>query len=253
MYFESGQLSPEQHKLVVTNSGGNTLNINYFVQQDAPSATSIIDGATSGSSPGKPSTYAIIGGVIGGIVLITLLRLIGIMFFLHRRNNGRSKALSDMPYNDPSPDVVNPFPHPPLNPTFTFLPVNYNSNGQSLLSQLISTKFSNTNQPSDPASTSNSGGIPPLPSLLPQFSSPAFIPPSYESNHLPLTGSQTNLDGASPRVPETTTDPSIQLERSPTASARYVWHEDSGIRIPPAEDDRDIIIEIPPVYTPAYY
>ena len=51
------------------------------------------------------------------------------------------------------------------------------------------------------------------------------------------------------RLPQTsTTEPSMQ--RSPSVqgiNARFLQHEDSGVRIPPAEYD---VIELPPLYTP---
>ena len=271
MLFETGQLSLGQHKLLVTYLGNGTTNsnfsmqpiiISYFVQQDGlgTSSTSsnttvstsgvpsgsVPSGTSSNSSPGKP-TDAIIGGVIGGLVLVSLLIA---LFFRCRlgRDNRRSTALSEMSYSVPSPNIVNPFP---LNPTSTFQPQNLTSDGQSFPSQsiMVSTKFSHRNQPSDPVSTSNSGEIPPLTPLRPpQFSSPAFISPSSESPHLPLT--QANLDGARPRarVPQATTEPSIQRPPSPQRNnATFLWHEDSGVRIPSAGDN---VVEFPPLYSP---
>ena len=267
-YSKASNFSPGQHKLVVKYLGFNgtaPLTVNYFVQQydtsiipsltGFPSSTSISSpsGSSSNSSPGKLTDAAIIGGVIGALVFISLL--IALFFFFCRRTNRRSNVLSEMSYTVPSPDiqVVNPFPLPPLNSTSTFLPENYTSNGQSLPSQSIPTKFSHRNRPSDPASTSNSGGIPHLTPLGPRFqvASPAFIPPSSESPRLPLIGLQINLDDASPRVPQNnTTEPSIQRLPSPLrANARFLWHEDSGVRIPPAASEDDVV-EFPPRYIP---
>ena len=178
---------------------------------------------------------AIIVGIIIGIVLISLLLA---LFFLRRWNNRRPQAV------------------PSSNPSATFLPQNYTSNGQSPLSQSMSSKFSHRNPPSDPAtaaSKSSRSGMPPSTRLRPQFSSPlaAFVCPteSSESHRLPLTGSQTtsNIDGARPGVPQAT-EPSIQRSPSPQRdNARFVWHEDSGVRISSAEDN---VVEFPPLYTP---
>ena len=252
MLFESGPLSPEQHKIVVTSNFGNNFSFlfEYFiqVQLDAPSSTAP-SGSSSNSSPGKP-TDAIIGGVIGGLLFISLL--IAMFFFLRRRNNRRSDTPSEMSYAVPqasfndvpqaspndvpqgspdavhqaSLDVVNPFTHPPQNPTSALLPKNYTSNSQSqaLPSQSIPSKFS-----------------------------PVIISPSSESPRLSLTpsgsqDSQSNLDGARPSVPQATTEPSTQQSPSPQrANARFLRHEDSGVRMPPDEDD---VIELPPLYTP---
>ena len=264
MFFESGQLSPGQHKLVVTYLGNNStqsLYFSYFIQQNAqlstfsntstPSSSSVPSGSSSNppdsssdSSPGKP-TVAIMGGVMGGLVVIFLL--IALLFF-QRRNNRRSNPVSEMSNTVPSPGVMNPFTLPPANPTSTFLvSQNYASNGQSLPSQSIPSKFLNRNQP---ASTSNSGGMPPLTPLRrqPDFSSPAS---SSEPPRLHLTWLQTDLDGALtlPWVPQATTERLIQRSPSPQRdNARFLWHEDSGVRmLPPSEDN---VVEVPPIYTP---
>ena len=263
--FETAQLSPGQHKLVVTyhgnlNSTAQNLVLNYFVQRDSPplmsskntTTTSVPSGSSSNPSPSSSTrtiihrkpTEAIVGGVIGGLALISLL--LALIFFNRRRNNRRSQALSEMLYTGASPDVVTPFSVPPLNPNSTFLPQNYTSNDQSLPSEYISSKFTRRGQPSNPMNTSSSGGILPLTPLRPQFSlaSPAVISPS--SSRLPPTGSQTNFDGMRTRVSQAAMDPSVQQSLSPGANARFLQHDDSGVRIP-SEDD---VVELPPFYTP---
>ena len=172
---------------------------------------------------GQPSDPAITSG-IGGIPPLTPPR-------------------PQFSYTGPSPNVVTPFTVPPSNPTPTFLPQNYTSNGQSLPSQNISSKFTQRGQPSDPAITSSSGGIPRLTPLRPQFSPTAFIPPS---SSLPLTGSHTNFDGTRTRNPQAATEPLAQQSPSPEgANTRLLRHDDSGVRI--AEDN---VLELPPFYTP---
>jgi hypothetical protein len=260
--FDVGQLSFGQHKLVVEYFGNSTsapLALNYFVQQNAPSSTTnssptiIITSApeplssSSNSSPRKP-TAAIIGGIIGGLVLISLL--LALFFFYRRRNNRRSQALDEKSI---TADVINPFTLPPSNSASTFLPQNYTSNGQSLPSQSMSSKFAQKGQPSDPASTSSSGGISPLTALQSDFSPPALIPQpeALSSSCLPLsTSPQSNLDGTRTRVPPAETEPLMQRSPSPRGdNAVFLMHEDSGVRMPPSEDDRDVV-ELPPSYTP---
>ena len=136
-------------------------------------------GCSSNYSPSSSTTKptgAIIGGVTGVIGRLILISFLLALFFFNRRRNNRSEKLSTVP----SPDVVNPFTSPSSNPnsTMTFLLQNYASNGQSLLSQSMSSKFSQRGQPSDPASTgtSSGGGIPPFTPFRPQFSSPPFAP-----------------------------------------------------------------------------
>ena len=267
IFFDTGQLSFGQHKLVVTYFGNTTsapLALNYFVQEDsdAPTSTtsnssptststSVPSGSSSNSSAASSSTTikptaAIIGGVIGGIVLISLL--LALFFFNRRRNSRKLQALEEESYI--SPGVLNPFTVSSPNPTSDFLPENYTSNGhigQSLPSQPISGKFTQmSQQPSDPASMSSSGGNTPLPPLRPQFSLPA----SPSSSSLPLTGRQTNFDGTkTTEVSQDETEPLMHHQSLAPggANARILLHEDSGVRIPPAEDN---VEELPPNYTP---
>ena len=260
--FKTGDLSFGQHKLVITYFGNSTtvpLALNYFVLHGAPSSnntstssTSVPSASSSNSSHSSSTTIhgkPIVGGVIGGLVLISLL--LALFFFIRRRNHRRSQTVSEVsitPYDDPSPDVVTPFTVPPSNLNSTFQPQNYTSNGQSLPSQFISSKFTGMRQPSDPSSMSSSGGIPPLTPLRQQLSSPAVISPS--SPRLPLsTGSQNNFDNTRDTIPQAATEPLMQ-QRSASprdSNARFLLHEDSGVRIPSAEND---VVELPPFYTP---
>ena len=261
--FDTGQLSPGQHELKVTyfgNQSQSSLLFSYFVQQGVPSSTpsstptsTSVPSGTSSSSNSLPSslttihkkpTDAIIGGVIGGFVLISLL--LALFFFNRRRNNRR---LSEMSYTN----VASPFTVPSSNLNSIFLPEDYTSNGQSLPSLSISSKFTQRhqrNQPSDPSSTSSGGGIPPLTPLRPQFPSlaPAFIFPS--SSPIPPAGSQTNFDGTRTIVPQAGTEPLIQQSLSLLgANTRFLQYEDSGVRISSSDDDVQVL-EIPPFYTP---
>ena len=269
--FKSGQLSSGQHKLVVTYTGNSTtapLVLNYFVQEgtasstssnsssNAPTSTSVPSSSSSSSTPNvgtsgssttidRKPTGAIIGGVIGGLVLISLL--LG-LFFIRRRNNRSVQALSEKSHIE----VVDPFiALPSTHPTSTSLRQNHASNGQSLPSQSISSKFTQRGQTSDLASTSSSGGISPLTPLRPQLSSPTFISPS---SRLHLVGSQTNIiDGTMTKARESATEPLMQRSPSPRlagGNARFLRHEDSGVRMPPPEED---LIELPPFYTPGWW
>jgi hypothetical protein len=273
--FNTEQLSPGEHTLVVTYSGNSTsapLSLNYFVQEGAnstssnsssiaPTSTSVLS-SISLSSPSSTSNVAssstidskpIIGGVIGGVALISIF--LALFFFIRRRNN-RRKALNEKLYIDPSLEVVDPFlPLPSTHTTSTF-PSSQNlaSNGQSLPSQ--SNRFAEGGQPFDTdmisqsdTPSSLSAGLPPLTPLRRQFSPPALITPSTSRLH--LVGSQTNLlDG---KAREAATEPLMQ-QSSPrlggtnhdVASSRVLRHEDSGVRMPPPGGD----VELPPFYTP---
>ena len=263
--FDIGQLSLGQHKLVVEYFGNSTsvpLALNYFVQQNAPSSTTNNSPTSTSSAPvplissssSSPSsstttvidrkpTGAIVGGVIGGLVLISLL--LGLFFFCRRRSNQRSQALDEKSI---TADVMNPFtlthPGPSSNSTSVFLPQDYTSNGQSLPSQSMSSKFAQKGQLSDPASTSGSGGISPL-TTLQAFTSTPQAPPS---SCLPPTSPQSNLDGTRTIVPQAETEPLMQRSPSPRgANAVFLLHEDSGVRMPPPENE---VVELPPFYTP---
>lgn len=266
--FETGQLPSGQHKVVVTYYGNSTtvpLALNYFLQQDASSSSStssnntttasgsIPSASSSNSSPSSSTTIqrkpteAIIGGITGGVVLISLL--LALFFFNRRRNKRRAQTLSEKSntVTTPSDIYVEPFTVPPSNPTSTFLPQNYASNGQSLHSSAISSKFTQRAQLTDPLSTSSSGVFPPLTSLQPESSSTTFSSPPSPS--FPLTGSQTNFDvGTRSRISQPGKEPSMQRSPSPRgANARFLLHEDSGVRMPPAVND---VVELPPSYTP---
>ena len=82
-----------------------------------------------------------------------------------------------------------------------------------------------------------------------QISSSALIPPS--SSRLHLVGSQTNLiDGTMTKAREAATEPLTQqstFSRQGGGNTRVLRHEDSGVRMPPPEED---VIELPPFYTP---
>ena len=255
MLFDTGQLSPGEHEIKVeylSNPPQPALYFSYFVQQGLPSSTtpsntptstSVPSGTSSSPSPlttiHKKPTDAIIGGVIGGFVLISLL--LALFFFNRRRNN---RGLSEMSYTI----VASPFTVPSSNPNSIFLPEDYTSNGQSLPSPFISSKFTKRhqrNQPSDPSSTSSGGGIPPLTPLRPQFPSPV---PS--SSPIPPAGSQANFDGTRTIVPQAGTEPLIQRSLSLRgANARFLQYEDSGVRISSSDDDVQVL-ELPPFYTP---
>ena len=283
MLFETGPLPLGQHTLVVTYFGNKAtvpIYLDYFVQQDGPSSMSSNTPSPTSISASVPSrsgtnsessstasgstiqmkfTKAIISGVIiGGLVL-----LLALFFFLRRLNNRRSQLDDSL-----AQALSVPFTRAvrPRSPTSTILRLahKYTSNGQQSLpaqpvTRVISSKFTQPerSQPSDPPSTSNSGGMPPLISLRPPFPSPAFISPS--SSRLPgllTTGLQNNLDGSTTRrtnssFPQTTTEPSMQRSPSPQgANARFLRHEDSGVRMPPPDEDPDDVIELPPLYTP---
>ena len=157
--FKTGELSPGEHKLAVTYTGNTTsapLALNYFVQEGANStssnsssnATTTSTSVPSVTSPNSSSstsnvgtsssttnidrkpTGAIVGSVIGGVVLISLL--LG-LFFIRRRNSRRNQALSEKLYIDPSLEVVDPFLAPPsTHPTSNFPSQNLTSNSKSL-------------------------------------------------------------------------------------------------------------------------
>ena len=224
-------------------------SFNYSVVT-SPSSVSGSSSSSTGTCTASASTTpssnssttihrdAIIGGVIGGLVLISLL-LVALFFFNRRSQAARNDTV-------PSFEVVNPITVLSSNPTSTFQSQDYTSNGQSesLPSQSISRHFTSSN----PASMSSSDRFRPLAAtplrpltatpLRRQFS-PAAISPS--SSRLHLTGLQTSLD----YVPQAAMEPSMRRSPSPRG-ARYLRHEDSGVRISPTEDD---VVELPPFYT----
>ncbi|KAF8801593.1 hypothetical protein BYT27DRAFT_7245174 [Phlegmacium glaucopus] len=229
------------------------------ISSSVPSSSS---SGSSGSSPGSTGsstttnhTGAIVGGVIGGLVLLLLI----LFLFIRRRNNRGAKALNEK--SDASGDMVDPFILPPSNlcPTPTSLSQNYTSNGQSLTSPTISCKFTHRSQLSDVPSTSSNvvstfpptdtsslsgGAIPALTILRVRSSSSTMTSPS--STRLPYARSDSSMTKA--REAETeTAHLRPQLAPSRSADSRFLRHEDSGLRMPPAVDE---VTELPPLYTP---
>ena len=211
--LETGQLPLGQHKIVITYLGNLTTGIgtvplifHYFIQQVGPSSTSsniptstrVPSGTatTSRSSNSLPNssanhrkpTEAITGGVIGGLVLISLL--LALFFFKRIKNNRRPRALSEMSSIVPqvSPDVVNPFTSPPSNSNSTtaFLPQNHTSNGQSLPSRSILNKFSHKRGQLSPAIVSD---LPP-----PEIVNPSTFPSSNPNSTVAFLRQYTSND-----------------------------------------------------------
>jgi len=265
IFFRTGQLSAGQHKLVVTyqgNSGTAPLSLDYFVLQNAPSSSTYSSNApthtgdnissgvpshssTSSSTTTRP-TGAIVGGVIGGLVLILLL--LTLFLFIRRRNSRRAQAFGDKSYSDTPYDTADPFTALPTHPALiSILPSqNHTSNGHSLTSQSIGNKFAHRNQPSDAPSTSSNTTPPFISTHTSSSVSGGGIPAlvALQNHPTPAAGSQINGSTTPARVTET-----VDLARrsvSPRGGdARLLRHEDSGVRLPPVEDD---IVELPPFY-----
>jgi len=277
--FQTGQLSAGQHMLVVThqgNSGTAPLAIDYFVLQSAPSSstssssnapthtdgTSISSSVPSISSTSSPTTMtptgAIVGGVIGGLVLLSLLLIL--FLFIRRRNSRRTQAPGEKSYVDIPYDIVDPFTAPPRHPRLspTLPSQTYTSKAHLLTSQSVVNNFAHGNPPPGAPGTSSKvtstfrstdtpgsvsgGGIPAL-TTLHNHSSPSITSPSSRP---PLPGSQANLiDGSTAEAREAETNRRSASPRD--GDARFLRHEDSGIRLPPVEGN---VVELPPLYTP---
>ncbi|KAF8811573.1 hypothetical protein BYT27DRAFT_7240265 [Phlegmacium glaucopus] len=274
--FQSAKLSPGLHTLIVTHKGNSStapLVLDYFVVQDGPSTSTSSSSSAptiSSSAPASSSTSsstttnhtgAIVGGVIGGLVVLLLLLILFLL--IRRRNNRRTKALDEKSNASPDlvePFIVDPFTIPPsdLYSSSTLLSQPYTSKGQLSTPPTTSGKFTHRNSPSDAPSTSSnmistfpptnassaSGGA--IPAL--QVRSPSPMNTSSSSSRLPYVGSQT--DGSMAKVREAESEAvhsRQQSESSRGGDPRFLRHEDSGLRIPPAEDE---VVELPPLYTP---
>lgn len=231
--FTTGQLSAGQHQLVVTHQGNVSaapLALDYFVLQTGPlpsgSSSTGSTPTSSSSSTSSTTKKAIIGGVVGGTILLLLLLSILFLFIRRRKNKNRGKP-------DDSHDIVDAF----TAPTLTLAP------------QLIDTKFKTTDRPTAASNviprlppTDTGPSMPALPALRhPNSSLPVIIsPPSPQ----PLTNVP---DGTTTRGPEAETayltKPSAV---PPRGDGRFLRHEDSGIRMPAADDEP---VELPPFYT----
>ena len=219
IYFETGQLSPGQHKLEVTFFGNlNTtpLVFSHFIQNaststssNTPTSTSVPSATSSNSLPSSSSTIdrkAVIGGVIGGLVLISLL----LALFFHRKRNNRRSQTTD----------VKPFTAPSSNPNYTLLPLNNNtSNSQTLPSQSISSKFTQRGQPSDSSSIFQQQS---------SLTSPSFISPSTSPDVVhPFPAPLQNNSSNSQILPSQSISSKFTQRSQPSVSTTTVQQQSS--------------------------
>ncbi|KAF8808392.1 hypothetical protein BYT27DRAFT_7337774 [Phlegmacium glaucopus] len=214
-------------------------------------------GSTGSSTVTKMPLGAIIGGVLGGVILLLLLLIL--FLFIRKRGSQGAKRLSEKFHIGDSQNTVDPFTVPPNPPIPALQSDSYASEGKHLTSQPMATKFaqgrsptsaqstsrnlSSTSPPTDVSSSASGSGMPVLTPLRnPSSSSPA----TTSSPSVPDAASQTNLiDDTMTKAQEAET---AQRSASPQAGdARFLRHQDSGIRLPPV---RDSLVELPPLYTP---
>ena len=203
---------------------------------DSSNSTSHL-GSTSSSTSGKQNLGAIIGGALGGVILLLLLLIL--FLFIRRRSSRGARRLSEKSPLGDVHDVVDPFTLPPPS---ALQSENYTSGGQYLASQSIANKLAqernltnNMRSTTDVSSSVSGGAMPVLTPLRNPSSSPATTSPS--SSH-----------GAMNKAQEAETAQRSASSQGDDA-ARFLRHEDSGVRIPPT---RDSLVELPPMYTPGW-
>jgi len=113
--YSTSNLTLEEHTLVVTvknGSGANRCSVDHWVVNVTSSTPSTSTNSPSIAVIEKPSTYVILGGVIGGIMLLSLFLFV--FWWYRRRKSPHSSIIS--PYGSKAP-----IPPTPVLPT-TFNP-----------------------------------------------------------------------------------------------------------------------------------
>ena len=252
IFFQTPQLSPGAHQLEVIhdgNSGVTPLTIDYFVVQNATIPTPSSSSSASQSSTSDPSNAsksafpagsttsnskkipigAIVGGVIGGIVLIIVIILL-FLIYRHRERKRKEKQMYGQvdlnmapiePFTDP-PSMAASSRTQPHHPRFTPMAASPVTSSQ--------TPSSSHNPSSEPSlsyvPSTASGGV-------------STSTPTNSSSNLLMSSKERSAQGS------ISTRDEIPSSAGPS---RVLRHEDSGLRLPPQEEEP--LVELPPLYTP---
>ncbi|KDR73720.1 hypothetical protein GALMADRAFT_251531 [Galerina marginata CBS 339.88] len=277
-FFETPTLTAGHHQLVVTYHGTSQttpLTLDYLIIQNGtiPSSNTTTPGTSPsgdshGSGPVKKSnnTAAIVGGIIGGLVLIA----IAIAAYLYLRR--REKKLNERaPVDEPAPAFVEPFHYTPVRSSVPQLQDTKSSAPVTLSYQGHSPQFSTSTFPTN----THHGSMPSFSNtelqsaIAPSSSSGTSYPSNANTYGNRTTASQSNQGYLSPTTPLSPMSDKARREAEATAnvlrsqtsqpasgpslaedsSSRVMMHEDSGFRMPPTRE-RTSVVEVPPMYTP---
>jgi hypothetical protein len=278
-FFETATLPAGHHQIVVSyqgNSQTTPLTLDYLIVQNGTissnssstaSGTSPTSGAAnaSGTTHKSNNTGAIAGGVVGGLVLIVIAALAYIYF------QRREKTLNEkVEYGESSPPLVEPFHYAPVktSPPSSTIPGPGITAYPRHIPQLSTSIFpTTTHHGSMPSFTTTELQSAIAPSLSSGTSYPSNVNAVVHQSDLrqpnpgylrTINDYQQPLTEKERREAEATAT-ALRSQRSPqqpisppfsddSGSSRVVMHEDSGIRLPRAGEELDVV-EVPPLYT----
>lgn len=270
LFFETNQLSPGSHALEVVYQGNNSTPLTYYsliIQNGTlPSTTTSVTGVstTAGSGVSSTSTLekgppigAIVGGVIGGLVLIVLAVLVFLLLRWRQKRVTEEKILSSMPepFNytplHPSPDHPlsssgishSKVPQPQTTQVLVTSAVTHATNGRTpsgLSTSTSATTHTNLHHVVPLHQSTN----PLLPTPLPIPSGPPLSPFT--------TKTERQADGLGFQRSGDVSPPMVSMSSNDTRSSNVVLqlHEDSGIRMPQNALVPNVVMDVPPLYTP---
>jgi hypothetical protein len=276
-FFETKQYAQGNHQIVVLFKGNNTttpLTLDYLVIQNGTTpqntTTSSPPANSLNQNKAKSNTGAIVGGVVGGLVLIVL----AVLGFLYIRRRERRVLSLDEKGKKPSDLTPQPFIYSPVSMETSILdgyakssgeqvPANMTNGGRGH-NQMPSFSTSNFSQSVDPpstgapstfASTAASAGHQAMSSISTRRELPgALAYASASSGNLSSPRSEKERLEAEATAaalrPVRRNDgglPSPPTSGASASSSRLVVHQDSGIRLP--SDMATDVEEIPPQYT----
>ncbi|KAJ2930042.1 hypothetical protein H1R20_g7068, partial [Candolleomyces eurysporus] len=194
VFFQTDHTAPKSHELVVKYEGDTSTTPLVL-------GSLLVDGFSPKGSTNKQHVGAIVGAVLGGIVLIILTAFA--IFYLKRRKVTYKPVLIEEPFH-----YIKPFtltrPHDPYSDAASYNPYN------------LSTSTLN-HDPGDP------NRISPYP-----FSSPSAVVTSYQPGaqpHLQSAPAPNAWSGMSRKQ-------ALSAESATSKSSKVVVHQDSGMRLP---------------------
>ncbi|KAF8148459.1 hypothetical protein B0H34DRAFT_264925 [Crassisporium funariophilum] len=245
IFFSTPDLEPGPHSLLVTHQGDETttpLTLDYLIVANATSSSS-----TPSSSKASAPIGAIVGGVIGGIAFIAVI----VMFFLWRRRQNRNHSPREhtldltggekpRPVSPSNMGEVTPFVSPNQSGPGSVFTAGFGQPPSSYATSAPSTS------PSDYSGTGNltsiyGGDLRLHRPLSLTSSAPSIAPASTRAARKQQEAAASSSQSSGPDRMSGNTNSS--------RPSRVVHHEDSGIRMPVAEEE--VVVEVPPSYTPA--
>ncbi|KAF8159322.1 hypothetical protein B0H34DRAFT_796584 [Crassisporium funariophilum] len=231
-----------------TGNTGNSSGGNSSGGNSSGSTSSSGSGGTGESKSATP-IGAVVGGVVGGIALIILIAVA----YLYRRRRRRTSA------DFVETEYVQPFSTPTTTSYHDATPSGSGSYSPLQMSHVGNSRGVLAKQALFQSAAIN-GSPNTIPSFYPNPSSPLT---PLRANHYPSAPSSeasapSSTGSEAPLLQPYRLQPNRSISKhqessnqlSQPSTSRDVFHEDSGIRLPPSRPPTEIV-EHPPMYTPA--